>query len=397
MKTKATTKNTPRLRFKEFKDEWGNNKLGFYTDSISSGKSSTKDILEGKFPVYGSTGQIGQSDSFDYSGNKILVARVGANAGSTYQASGKYSVSDNTLILELKNSLDINFAFNLIKKANLKKLVFGSGQPLVTGGHLKSLKVSVPSLKEQEKIAGFLESVDEKIGKLVKKKKQFEKYKKGVMQEIFSQEIRFKKSDGACYPYWEEKKLGEIGDFKTSSIDKLIDSTEKEVRLVNYMNVYRHEDLTFAKREGLSLTSANDRQVKENNLLRGDILFTPSSETPSDIGHSVVITENLADTVYSYHLVRFRPRVRLNLSFTHYFCNIADVLKQISKRCQGSTRFTITVGEFGKVRVKLPNDKNEQAKIGEFLTSLDGKINLINKELGKAQEFKKALLQQMFV
>src|SRR5690554_7816653 len=132
------------------------------------------------------------------------------------------------------------------------------------------------------------------------------------MQKIFSQEIRFKDEDGNDYPEWEEKKLGDIGYFQTSSVNKLSNKDEKEVYLVNYMNVYRHEDINNISKKGFQIVTAKDSQIETSNLLKGDILFTPSSETPDDIGHSAVIFEDLDNTVFSYHLDR--KSTRLNSS-----------------------------------------------------------------------------------
>jgi type I restriction enzyme S subunit len=124
---------TPRLRSPQFTGEWKLVKFGSFLNSVSSGKSKT--LTDGqRYPIYGSTGEIGSSDSFDYSGDKILIARVGANAGSMYRVNGKYKVSDNTLIVNLNENVDTTFTQFALTRFNLNRLVFGSGQPLVTGG-----------------------------------------------------------------------------------------------------------------------------------------------------------------------------------------------------------------------------------------------------------------------
>lgn len=258
------------------------------------------------------------------------------------------------------------------------------------------IKRHAPSYKEQQKIATFLKAIDQRIQLLEKKKAKLQEYKKGVMQKLFSQKIRFKDENGHDFPDWEEKNLGEIGEFKTSSVDKKIDENLPIVYLVNYMNVYRHETISNANSDYLMQVSATENQLVSNNLKKGDILFTPSSETPSDIGHSVVIFEDLENTLYSYHLIRFRPTVDIDLMYSHYFCNTPSALKQISSFATGSTRFTISVDSFSKIQVSLPS-LPEQTKIAAFLTSLDKSIESVEEEIEGTLTFKKGLLQKMFV
>jgi len=178
----SKAKNIPALRFPEFGGEWEEKKLGELAKNISSGKSKVRDV-SGNYPLYGSTGIIGYSDYCEYSGKTILIARVGANAGSLYKVDGDYCVTDNTLILNLSNSVDADFIYYKLIEFNLNKLVFGSGQPLITGGSLKELDTNLPVFLEQKKIANFLTAIDEKLQALKKKKALLEQYKKGVMQK----------------------------------------------------------------------------------------------------------------------------------------------------------------------------------------------------------------------
>jgi len=262
-------------------------------------------------------------------------------------------------------------------------------------GDFFKMAIQFPKIKEQTKIASFLTTVDDKLQALKKKKTLLEQYKKGVMQKIFSQELRFKDENGKDYPDWEEKKLGELGKFQTSSIDKLSKDNEKEVFLVNYMNVYRHENINNETVKNYQVVTAKDTQIESCNLKKGDILFTPSSETPDDIGHSVVIFEDLDRAVYSYHLLRFRPETKIDILYSHYFCNIPTVLNQLAKLATGSTRFTISVKSFSDVIVQLPCIE-EQTKIANFLSAIDDKIQSVEAQIERMEVWKKGLLQQMF-
>jgi type I restriction enzyme S subunit len=162
------------------------------------------------------------------------------------------------------------------------------------------------------------------------------------------------------------------------------------------MNVYRHENINNESIKTFQIVTAKDNQIESCSLKKGDILFTPSSETPDDIGHSVVIFEDLENAVFSYHLMRFRPNIEIDILYSHYFCNIPDVLAQLSKLATGSTRFTISVGSFSSVLIKLPSI-GEQKYIADFLSEIDRKINSTNILITQTEIWKKGLLQKMFV
>ena len=126
---------------------------------ISSGKNKTRSE-SGLYPVYGSTGLIARCDTAAYSGEQILVARVGANAGKTYLATGDYDVSDNTLILEVRDNLNIRYLLHVLVNADLNQYAKGGGQPLLTAGQLKAFDVLVPSLVTQQKVVDILDRFD---------------------------------------------------------------------------------------------------------------------------------------------------------------------------------------------------------------------------------------------
>ncbi|WP_103633048.1 restriction endonuclease subunit S [Campylobacter concisus] len=179
----------------------------------------------------------------------------------------------------------------------------------ITDNAFFSLKILLPPLDEQEKIAEILSTWDEAINltiNLIESKKQF---KKALMQNLLTAKIRFPQFKDE----WEETKLGNIGVFKTSSVDKIIQKDECIVNLVNYMDVYRNTHINSNLK--LSQTSASNREIENLSLAKGDVLFTPSSETPDDIGHSAVILSDMPNTLFSYHLVRFRLNIKNDIVF----------------------------------------------------------------------------------
>jgi type I restriction enzyme S subunit len=186
----SKTRNCPKYRFKEFVNdgEWVENELSYFCFNISSGKD--KNCEGGQFELYGSTGIIGKTETASCRGDYILVARVGANAGLLNRAKGNFGVTDNTLIIDLKKVDSIDFIHYNLERIGLNKLVFGSGQPLITGGQLKSLLIVSPkSEKEQQKIATCLSSLDAIITAQTEKIEQLKLHKKGLMQGLFPNSI----------------------------------------------------------------------------------------------------------------------------------------------------------------------------------------------------------------
>lgn len=399
MATNKTKKAlVPKLRFKGFDGKWNIHSLEDVSETFKSGESITsKDIHEiGEFPVFGGNGLRGYTDTFTHDGFFVLIGRQGALCGNVNKVKGKAFISEHAIAVRSNNLADTEWLAQKLDYMKLNRLSESSAQPGLAVGKLLKIKFPFPTLPEQQKIAAFLSAVDEKIQLLTRKKELLEQYKKGVMQQLFSGKLRFKAGNGKAYPKWEVKKLGAIGEFQTSSIDKKSIEGEKSVYLVNYMNVYKHEDLNRQTIGNLQIVTARDNQITSCNLKKGDILFTPSSETPDDIGHSVVIFEDLENCVFSYHLMRFRPKIEIDILYSHYFCNIPSVLKQLTNLATGSTRFTISVKSFSSILVNLPS-LAEQNKIASFLTAIDAQIENVSKQITQTQSFKKGLLQQMFV
>jgi type I restriction enzyme S subunit len=409
--------NIPELRFPEFAEDWEITKVGSIITRVASPVIVQEDEIykqigirshgKGIFHKEKTTGkEIGNKRVFWIVDGAFIVNIVfaweHAVAKTTEAEIGMIASHRFPMYLpkDSKSNIDYLLHFFLTPKGKtlLELASPGGAGRNKTLGQAEFLKQSfkIPSVLEQQKIASFFTTIDQKISQLKLKKSLLEQYKKGVMQKIFSQEIRFRDENGQEFPKWEKMKLGEVGHFQTSSVDKLSRKGEKEVRLVNYMNVYRHEDINQDSLNNLQEVTATEKQILTNNLQKGDILFTPSSETSSDIGHSVVIFEDLLNCLYSYHLMRFRPTIKLDILYSHYFCNIPKVLAQLSKLATGSTRFTISVKSFSSIEVSLPT-LAEQSKIATFLSAIDNKINHTKTQIEKAELWKKGLLQKMFV
>ena len=157
--------------------------LGETTKSISSGKNKIR-VVDGEYPVYGSTGIIGYCTNFVYEHAQILVARVGS-VGYVQIADGRYDVSDNTLIVDVLSTINMKYIFYYLGYMNLSRLAHGAGQPLITAGQLKKLIIPIPPLETQAKIVSILDRFDALCHDLTQglpaeiaaRKKQYEYYR----------------------------------------------------------------------------------------------------------------------------------------------------------------------------------------------------------------------------
>ena len=153
--------------------------------SISSGKTKIT-TSNGRYPLFGSTGIVGSTDCAECSGKIVLVARVGANAGLVNYFEGVCGVTDNTLVLKFTDQkLLPKFVYHYLQYYDVNKMVFGSGQPLVTGGQLKN--IMLPNLGDDQinRIVKFLDLLDERIAHAEKELHNLTLFKKSIYQNMF--------------------------------------------------------------------------------------------------------------------------------------------------------------------------------------------------------------------
>jgi len=238
----ARNKNIPALRFKGFAGEWHQQRLADFISFISGyAFDSTKMLNEkGNFQiikmsnVYKSELQLDRSSSFwneiDSKTEKFLLRKkdiILTLTGTVGKKDYGYSVAipeDNKYLLNqrlvclrsISKVSDGDFINNLAKTSHFLYFFYGESkggtgnQTNVGIEDLRNIKLNIPSLPEQQKIASFLSAIDEKIRQLSRRKELLEQYKKGVMQQLFSGKLRFKDEKGKAYPKWEEKKIGSV-------------------------------------------------------------------------------------------------------------------------------------------------------------------------------------------
>ncbi len=383
--------NKPNLRFKEFNDDWLTTTIGKVSQgSLSYGMNAAAKDFDGtnkyiritdidefsnKYLYDNVVSPAGKLDNnFLLKNNDIIFARTGASTGKTYL----YNPEDGILYYagflikaHIKDDICAKFIFYCTKLDKYKKWVsitsLRSGQPGINAQEYSNYKFKIPTLLEQEKIAGFLSKVDELINECEGEVKDLEEQKKGLMQKIFSQQIRFKDSNNNPYPDWEETKLEEIYNFKYGLYNNNPDNGGQ-------YPVYGANGVIGGYTE---YNAENSVIIGHMGAYAGSVLFEKNKHfvtynrtitTPKDI--------NKLNSKYGYFLL-------LNLN--------------IRKICDGSGQPFLSYDTLNRIKAKVSKNLEEQEKIAKVLSKMDELIEEKKALLSDWQQFKKGLLQQMFV
>ena len=185
----------PKIRFKGYTNAWEQRKFIDEVKSVDTGKSKFIVHESGEYEILGSTSVIGYDDSYDYEGDFLLTARVGANAGELYRHSGRVKISDNTVFIQ---GSQLDFIYYALVNFDIKRLSFGTGQPLVKASELKEQNIIMPvSYNEREQIGDFFQNLDNLITLHQRKCEEIKTLKKYMLQKMFPKfgenipEIRF--------------------------------------------------------------------------------------------------------------------------------------------------------------------------------------------------------------
>jgi type I restriction enzyme S subunit len=191
---------------------------------------------------------------------------------------------------------------------------------------------------------------------------------------------------------WECIRLGMLGVFSSSGIDKKTNDNEISVRMVNYTDIIqsrKYNPIQTGEKEYM-VVSTPVSKLNEHRLIKGDMVFIPSSETKEDLGYSSLIDFDENDIVYSYHILRYRTHKNIHHYFKKYLINHHSVLNQFSRESKGTTRQIIGRNVFNNVRVVLP-PLQEQEQIVNYL---DEKTTIIDKLISTKQRKVELLKEQ---
>jgi type I restriction enzyme, S subunit len=419
-----THNNTPNLRFPEFHGEWEVKKLGevvsfkitnsFSRENLNYEGGLVKNIHYGDIHTKFRTLFDIKQEIVPYVNSELRLEKIAeenycqegdivfADASEDLNDVGKsieiVNLNSESVLAGLhtllarpeKNQFFIGFAGHLFKSTSVRlqiqKEAQGTKVLSISAGRLSGISISFPSLAEQTKIAQFLTAIDERLQALKHKKQLLEQWKKGLMQQIFSQQLRFKDENGADFGEWEVRKLGEV----TYKVDKK--NKNKELLPVYSIN---NKEGFVPQSEQFEGVDSNERgydtslyKVIEDNTFA----YNPARINVGSIGYSGKIGRVIVSSLY----VCFKTHDNIYDLFFSYYLQTPFFNKEVLKNAEGGVRDYLFYENFSIIPIFLPC-LAEQTKIAQFLSSVDDRIERVSVQVSAMERYKKGLLQRMFV
>ncbi|MEY3501058.1 MAG: hypothetical protein RL308_2730 [Bacteroidota bacterium] len=374
----------PKLRFPEFEEKWLNVKLKDISKYFNGGSFENHVIEEGKYELItlksvDMSGNLAHSNRFldievETLKRNTLIMILSEQSPGLLGMTALIPTDDryvlNQRVAEIRPSNDVHSYFLSLainrNQTYFSKLGAGTKVQNITKPNVENYEFFYPTLAEQTKIATFLSAVDEKINLLREKKAALEDYKKGMMQKIFSQEIRFKDDNGNDFAEWEEKYLADICSKKSSNISaNKIEDNHGEFIIYGASGVLKKVDFYQEENDYVSIV--------KDGAGAGRLLYCKGKS--SVLGTLEILS----------------PKVNLHTYFLYCLLSNIDFVKYVA----GSTIPHIYFKDYSLEKCGLPC-MAEQTKIATFLSAIDEKIELVTTQIEETQEYKKGLLQQMF-
>ena len=404
-------RKVPNLRFKGFTNDWVQRKLcdlGSVAMNKRIFKEQTSDTGDVPFYKIGTFG--GTPDAFisrelfeEYKSKyqypevgDILISASGSIGRTVvYRGADEYFQDSNIVWLKHDSQLVNSFLkqfYSIVKWQGLE----GSTIKRPYNKNILETPITLPSPEEQTKLGEFFEKLDNLIAANQRKLDLLKEQKKGYLQKMFPKngakvpELRFAGFADA----WEERKLGEVAEKVYSGLSGKTKSDfgHGEAAYVTYINVH---DNVIAKAKEIEKVEVD---LKQNQVQKGDIFFTISSEVPEEVAlNSVWPYETNTRLYLNSFCFGYRSNFKLvNPFFLSYYLRSPHLRQIIFPLAQGISRFNISKKSILQLPIKLPK-LQEQKDIYRILQDLENLLSLQHQKLAKYQSVKKSLLQQMFI
>ena len=395
--------NEPKLRFKaddgsEF-PEWEEKTLGDIGTAkmckrvLKEQTSEKGDVPFYKIGTFGGTPdafisrelyeELKTKYSFPRKGNILLSAAGTIGRTVVYDGQDAFFQDSNIVWLDNDDSVLDGFLLQFYNKTSWDNLEGGTIKRLYNGLFLSKV-IHVPSLPEQQKIAEFLSTIDTVIEKQKETVSAWEERKKGVMQKLFSQEIRFRADDGSEFPEWEEKKIGDLF-YKVNERNNGQFGKDKWISVAKMY--YQDEDKV----------TSNNIDTRTYVMRVGDMSFEGHPNKEFKYGRFVV--NDIGDGIISELFPIYRHKENYILKYWKYAIQVDSIMQKVYRKSitsSGSSSNKLDDDDFKRQSILVPC-LAEQQKIADCLSSLDEVIEKQKATLAAWEELKKGLLQQMFV
>ena len=374
---------TPSLRFEEFQDNWELKNLKDVFE-LKYGKDH-KHLNQGIYPMLGSGGIMRYVDSYLYNQPSVLIGRKGTIDKPLFITTPFWTV-DTLFYTIIKQGQEPYFVYSLAQTINWYKYNEATGVPSLNTSGIYSVPVYVPLIKEQQKIASFLTSVDSKISQLTEKHRLLKEYKKGVMQQIFSQQLRFKDEGGKAFPEWEARLFSEFINTKSELPTKSFSGDLCSLTIKNGIEIKPSRYI----REHLVKDIASAYKVAQV----GDFVINPMNVRFGALG----VNHHYKPVLISKYYDVFECDNTVDRMFFEIYLLSQKMLNHYNRVATGTLeeKKRVHFSEFLKFKKELPC-LEEQQKIAQFLQSIDKKVDSVAQQVEQTKQFKKGLLQQMFV
>lgn len=408
---------TPKLRFKEFDGDWLLKSINDISTKVGSGSTprggSESYVDEGIIfirsqnvndnqLILDDVAYIPESTHAKMSGSKVLPNDIllnitGASIGRSCVVPETFSegnVNQHVCIIRTPND-DPIFVQSFLSSENgqnhIQSKQVGGGREGLNFQAIRSIDFEMPSKEEQTKIASFLSTVDEKISQLTQKHELLSQYKQGMMQKLFSQQIRFKADDGSEFGEWKITSIKDAVSFiKDGTHGTHQDDPSSNLFLLSAKNLQNGKIVTDEKDRKINQKEF-DSIYKNYKLKDGDILLS----VVGTIGRVAIFKDYYESYAFQRSVAFMRFKKALP-EFIYQSFLAKDFQNELLVRQVVSAQPGIYLGDLSKIEIKLPC-LEEQTKIANFLSAIDQKIEKVAQQVEQAKQWKKGLLQQMFV
>jgi len=407
----------------EAPENWEVNKLGNICKKVTDGTHETPPTQESGYPFI--TARHITSGKIDFESclylekedhikninrckperGDILFTHIGTIGEVVKVETNKEFSIKNIALLKPKEKTCSEFLKYILEgrivQGFIKRVTQGGVQNYLGLNTISSIRIPIPPLPKQRRIAEILSTVDDAIQKTDEVIEKAERLKKGLMQDLLTKgighdefkEVQIGPETVEIPDIWDVKKLKNISDVRASNVNKKSKEEEKPVKLCNYLDVYNNEyienDMDFME------ATAKNREIERFTIEKDDVIITKDSETPDDIAVPAVVIDDLENVLCGYHLTLLKPdKNKINGIFLSKVLQSSPIKNEFCRLAQGLTRYGLNVPSIENALIFVP-PLDEQIRIVKILEKIDQKIRTEERVKRNLKELKKGLMQDL--